>query len=195
MNQGNVTTIAIGGRPSHDPMSVIGGTQGGEVLPVSTAQLFVGITQKLAALSNNTRLIATVNQVLPPFSKPPPIQPVSLGDVTFNVRDNIAKGDETQTPLQFTRSPNADCRTFYKAQDLLNVTYTWSRITKGIADGGKGLCINGVIMSGANSSSNSSGGNGVQPGNTSAAVPPMSPLSSFAVATFALGAALSQFVF
>ncbi|KAF2234157.1 hypothetical protein EV356DRAFT_533206 [Viridothelium virens] len=160
MNQASVNTVAIGGRPNTNPMAVIGGTQGGEVLSIGTIQLFIGITQKLAALSNDTRLIAKVNQSLSPFVEPPPIQPVSLNSVTFNVRDNIAKGDESQTPLQFTRTPQAGCRTFYMAGDVLNVTYTWDRVAKGMASGGKSLCINGTSTSNRSSSRNSSSPNG-----------------------------------
>ena len=194
MNQGNVTTVAVGGRPDTTPMAVIGGTQGGEDLSVSTIQVFIGITQKLAALSNNTNLIAGLNRTLSSFLKQPPIPPVNLDAVTFNVRDNIAKGDESQTPLQFTRSPNADCRTFYMAGDILNVTYTWNRVAKGLAANGKGLCINGTITDGG-TSPESSISDGVQTATAGAAALSSSSKFTFEVITVVLGTTLPYLAF
>ncbi|KAI9698904.1 MAG: hypothetical protein M1820_007325 [Bogoriella megaspora] len=153
LNQGNVSGVAIGGLPTLSPMAVIGGTQGGEVISVATIQQFISTTQTLAALSNNDSLISLVNRTLTPFLQPPPLRPVSLDTgANFNIRDNIAEGDESMTPLQFTRSKDADCRTFHTKGDLLNVTYTWERVARGIARGGKGLCINGTIARSGGSS-------------------------------------------
>jgi hypothetical protein len=57
-------------------------------------------------------------------------------DGTVNFLDNTWPGSDV--PLQFQSMP-ADCRTFYTADDINNITKTWSRIAAGnitCVDGG-----------------------------------------------------------
>lgn len=59
---------------------------------------------------------------------------------------NIAKGNKSQTPLRFTRAPNAECRMYYMPEDIIVVQNTWERVARNIKNGGKGLCINGTWL-------------------------------------------------
>ncbi|KAI9692784.1 MAG: hypothetical protein M1820_009383 [Bogoriella megaspora] len=142
INQGNVTTVTAGGRPNLDPIAVIGGTQGGEELNFQFLQSLATQAMQTAASSSDEQTIAFVNKTLAPVNKSAPIVITSF---QFNNRDNIAKGDVSQMPLQFTKSPMADCRMFYMPGDMANVSYTWKRVAEGIKVGGKGLCVNGTI--------------------------------------------------
>ena len=152
VNQGNVTTVVAGGRPNRDPMALIGGVRGAQVMEYSTLADWASLAQLAAQLSNDTDAIATANRLLGPLMDPPPIQPVDAGSSSINLRDNIAQGDASLTPLQFTAGPYADCRFFYTPHDMLNVTWTWGRVAKGIAAGGKGFCVNGTIGNNTSSS-------------------------------------------
>lgn len=165
INQGKVTTVTAGGRPSLDPIAVIGGTQGGEALEYSLLKaLATGVVSQGAA-SLDAQKDAAVNRTLAPLLAQSPINFQSFG---VNGRDCIAQGDATQTPLQFTKSPVADCRMFYMPGDMFNVSYTWNRVAAGVAAGGKGLCVNGTI---AKSSGPAYGTPGVTPANANAAAP------------------------
>ncbi|KAL9086356.1 MAG: hypothetical protein Q9165_007142 [Trypethelium subeluteriae] len=153
INQGNVTTVTAGGRPNLDPIAVIGGTQGGEALDYTFLQdTLAPEAIQLAAKNGNKQASALVNKTLAPLIVPPPINITAFG---INIRDNIGQGDGSQIPLQFTKSPMADCRMFYMPGDTFNVSYTWKRVAEGIKAGGKGLCINGTITGHSSAASGS----------------------------------------
>ncbi|KAI9660320.1 MAG: hypothetical protein M1821_009670 [Bathelium mastoideum] len=154
INQGNVTTVTAGGRPNNGPMVAIGGVQGSNELDFSTIQGFAQSAIQVASLTagNNSAEGRETLKLLSPLAANPPIVLGSSG-ASLNARDNIADGDTTETPLQFTRL-YSDCRIFNTPGDVLNVTNTWTRIVNGIAAGGKGLCINGTIGRFADASGN-----------------------------------------
>ena len=135
-------------------MVVIGGVQGSNELPFSIIKKFARDSLEIVAYSTGSNSSDTQNalEVLGTLDSEPPIQLATSG-ASLNVRDNIADGDTTETPLQFTRL-YSDCRFFYTPGDIFNVTYTWSRIANGIAAGGRGLCINGTIGHFADASGN-----------------------------------------
>ncbi|KAI9700928.1 MAG: hypothetical protein M1820_006689 [Bogoriella megaspora] len=142
---------------------VLGGEAGSFAFIQILAKFVITQTQ-------NTSAADEIQKTLAPLLDYPPINPSTGLDAVMevNLRDNIAKDDESQTPLQFTQSPKANCRIFYMPGDVVNATSTWNRIAKGIAASGKGLCVNGTITRspGAYSAPNS---NGPQPGNANAA--------------------------
>ena len=148
INQGNVHTATAGGRPETKPMAVIGGTQGGEVF--SYVGLKATVQAAITALTNKSTTIAIEGgkaaalAVLSPLIKPAPIKYYPNPKApSVNLIDNVAQGDTSVTPLQFTKSPVADCRFFYMPEDILSVEYTWTRLIKGFGKGGKGLCVGG----------------------------------------------------
>jgi hypothetical protein len=48
----------------------------------------------------------------------------AYGNATVNFQDALRKGDSSQTPLQYRYEP-ADCRLYYTAEMLMDVTATW----------------------------------------------------------------------
>ena len=128
-------------------MAVIGSVQGGEILPYSEIKKAVEVTLTELELQNTSTKLdkAASAAILKPIVAPPPINYFPNADApSVNFLDNIAENDTTQTPLQFTRSPNAECRFFYMPQDIISVEYTWTRIAKGFQNNGEGLCVGGV---------------------------------------------------
>jgi hypothetical protein len=47
--------------------------------------------------------------------------------ITLNIKNGIAEGDETQTPLQFVYDA-ADCRIWWTAEMLFDVTAIWRKV-------------------------------------------------------------------
>lgn len=131
-------------------MAVIGSVQGGEVLP------YAGLKKQLQVVMaelEKPEVAAKVDKnataaIIKPIIAPPPLNYFpSKNEPSVNFLDNIAVNDITQTPLQFTRSPSAECRFFYMPQDIISLEYLWTRLAKGFQNNGKGLCIGGVAGS------------------------------------------------
>jgi len=172
INQGKVKTVTAGGRPKIGPISVIGGTQGANVLSYSIFKLLS--TAALAGIQDDQTLSpdekAKVKGLLSPLVQPAPIN--YSKDPSVNYLDNIGQGDKSMTPLQFNKSPTADCRFFYMPQDILGVENTWTRVAKGIRAGGTGLCINATPGNSVNGTI--TGGNGTVTGGKT----PPSPITT-----------------
>lgn len=150
-NQGGVRTIAIGGRPQPGPMQGIGGTKGAQVFSWDDIQVrmqaafFLGSPAQRAEW-NNTDLgrTAFATQL---FKRSAYQGGRIAGGV--NLKDNLRQGDASKTPLEFIYEA-ADCRMFFTAAMVSDVTQVW----KGVADrmfrtgGGKGLamCVEGSTM-------------------------------------------------
>ena len=186
-------TVTAGGRPTNSSMAVIGAVQGAEFLSFDSLQAFA--SDAIHASKNSSEgsgaNASSVGQLLQPLTSPAPVSvfPSAL-QPGLNFRDNIAQGDASLTPLQFTYMP-ADCRFFYMPADLLNVTNTWARVVQGVKAGGRGLCINGTM---GNFSTSSSSSTAAAPSATSS--PPVSgaartaPFGWAAAAIIALAMAL-----
>jgi hypothetical protein len=92
-------------------------------------------------------------------AEPPMLLDTSLGGSggygQLNFLDNMGPGSEV--PLQFQSTP-ANCRVFYIADDVADVTTTWARIA-----GGNYTCVDGgnPAVSPPGAAPKKSGGNGV----------------------------------
>ena len=147
INQGQVKTVVMGGRPNNQPMAVIGGVQGNQVLEVPAFQVEVqaAIDYQADSTGNSSKEADLTRKTLGALAATPPLLPDAGSKVSVNFLDGIAANDTTATPLQFSGGIAADCRTYYMHDDLFNLAYTWSRIAKGVKAGGKGLCVNGTM--------------------------------------------------
>ena len=149
INQGNVTTVTVGGRPNGQPMAVVGGVQGAQIFRAEDFPQFFGTAIQLQ--ENNTGYsspqAAEARRMFGRLAKQPPLFPDVTGAVSVNLLDNIAQNDSSVTPLQFSGGVAADCRMYYMPADILSMANTWSRVAKGIKAGGKSLCVNGTIGS------------------------------------------------
>lgn len=148
INQGRVKTVTMGGRPNNQPMAVIGGVQGGAVLPLAHLQSFAAeaIAYQVNATGNSSAVSADTRKLLQSLASPPPIITDDGADsVSVNLLDNIAENDTSMTPLQFSGGIAANCRIYYMPADITSMAYTWARVAKGVKAGGSGLCINGTL--------------------------------------------------
>ncbi|KAE8354716.1 hypothetical protein BDV28DRAFT_155975 [Aspergillus coremiiformis] len=135
--QAGVKSVAIGGRPSTDPMQGIGGIKGSNNFDFdylySLAQLAINASTpdqeppvNLTALTQLTNL---------------PIRR-SL-DNSINVRDNILRDNLAEgLPSQFVYE-KADCRLFYEPEMVVDVTAMWEAAAD--AAWGSKECVNGHL--------------------------------------------------
>lgn len=143
IRQAKIKTVTAGGRPNKNPIAVIGGTQGAQVSKFDDVKVLASVALDLVKEKVFAAFKDDAVKFLGPLVQPAPVK-VNTEVSQFNFRDNIAQGDQSFTPLQFS-SVKAECRFFYMPADILNVTNTWKRVIRGLSAGGKGLCINGNL--------------------------------------------------
>jgi hypothetical protein len=140
----------MGGRRNKSPMASIGGTQGAEVLKVSEIQAQAAAALNLIATSKkqSTKNDSEATDILNGLLETPPLN--FAGDMTtltLNFKDSLAA--DSDTPRQFQKGRQADCRVFYSSDDVLRVDSTWERIGRGdyeCADNGKKAWEQGSIV-------------------------------------------------
>jgi hypothetical protein len=140
VQQSNVRTIVVGGRPQLGPMVPVGGTKGTLVTPSEFLQaLAIYVTAQFA--DSDTQQIEWM-QVLPnPFA-------IAVSDASVNFQDNIRKGLESAgVPTQFLND-TASCRIWYTADMYLNVTSLWEK-TADVAWGNNGALDEGACVRGS----------------------------------------------
>lgn len=191
LRQGGAKSVVAGGRPNTKPMAIIGGTQGGEEQSMAVIQSYAKSAAEIFSATNKQSVISSVPgyETLKLLLQDTPLALwKGLDFQKVNIRDNIAPGDASMTPLQFVKM-EADCRMFYMARDLFDVGYTWQRVFDGVKKGGEGFCIdgtvskwgvgdsNGTVVGGSNGTVGSSGskgpaftGSGVSVANSARAV-------------------------
>ena len=144
--QGQVRQIVVGGRKQNAPMQAIGGTKGaedamfGEIVETFTAAyelvspIMKARSQQIYGGLDGWFVNATL-QALSRISEGP------LGQHgTFNLRNNIRKGDSTETPLQFVYEA-AVCRFFYTAEMYTDQELVWNTVYN--LAWGNGTCVPG----------------------------------------------------
>jgi hypothetical protein len=129
---GSVSTVVLGGQPSTKPMAVIGGVEGANDQQFDTlaewAQIAGETADKVGAslTSDDVDALEALTLSSPlAFGVPP----------SLNFLDSIYSGSDA--PMQF-RPANADCRVFYTAADVVNITNTWNKIA-----GSNFTCVDG----------------------------------------------------
>ncbi|OCK75754.1 peptidase S41 family protein, partial [Lepidopterella palustris CBS 459.81] len=139
VQEANVRTLAIGGRPRFGPMQSVGGTKGSLVLQ---AQYLTSLSAYVLEEFATTRQQVTAWEalLLPDFG-------INVNDATVNFQDNIRKGLESAgSPTQFIND-TAACRVWYTNEMYLNVSQVWSEVADVVwGNGGKldeGRCVPG----------------------------------------------------
>ncbi|KAL1623849.1 hypothetical protein SLS54_004312 [Diplodia seriata] len=118
--QGNVSSIAIGGRPQYAAQQAVGGVKGFNNFNWAAIQQWVYEAYDNANPEEQAKYNATYQANYTsyvPFNR-------AATDPNVNVRDGLRQGDDTGTPLQFTYEA-ADCRLFYTAEMTLDITAVW----------------------------------------------------------------------
>lgn len=128
--QGKVKSVAAGGRPQTGPMQALGGTKGSNVFGL--ASLFSTVSgvlnsapQSVVDAGKKTSL-ATIYE-LGEYVLFRSAAPLSSSAVTVNVKNNIAEGDDSQTPLQFVYEA-ADCRIWWTPEMIFDITAAWKKV-------------------------------------------------------------------
>ncbi|KAB8231134.1 hypothetical protein ETB97_008484 [Aspergillus alliaceus] len=135
--QGGVKSIAIGGRPSTDPMQGIGGIKGSNNFAFgyiySLAQLAIESATPGQQHSANWSALTELSTL--PTNR--------STDTSINVRDNILPDNlEDGLPSQFVYE-KADCRLFYEPEMVVDVTAMWEAAAD--AAWGSKECVNGHL--------------------------------------------------
>jgi hypothetical protein len=141
-----VKSVAMGGRPSTNPMQAVGGTKGSEVEVLSNIDLASQIAVSLlnTSITAGTPLLTRENITRLKEVMPTPLEnfpfPLATGSAnSINYRNTYTKIDET-TPTQFVYEL-ATCHLFHTAQTLVNPAVTWALAAN--ATWGSGSCVGG----------------------------------------------------
>lgn len=151
VQQSNVRTVVVGGRPQPGPMVPVGGTKGTLVTPSEFLQsLSAYVIAQFGTSRTEARRWA---QFVPnEFA-------VGVADAGVNFQDNIRLGKEgAGVPTQFLND-TASCRIWYQPEMYLNVTALWDR-TAQVAWGNGGALDEGACVSGSVTSREAQTGGG-----------------------------------
>ncbi|KAF8851590.1 hypothetical protein BDZ45DRAFT_750549 [Acephala macrosclerotiorum] len=149
-SQGGVRSVAVGGRAQTGPMQGVGGSKGAQELPYEILETYRDDVPIVASLLKNPPAMPTGVSIPPSLSDYTPLGSKARLNVggRVNFRNNIRDGDTSQTPLQFVYEA-ANCRIFYEAEDIFDMSNLWNRVANVTWGGAK--CVDG--------SSGGSGGN------------------------------------
>lgn len=146
--QAHVQTIAVGGRPQNAPMQGVGGSKGSQLLPFDTLWFFAQRTLKTAEALDGPEIMAKLNQTnvgaiynahqMYKRSAFKDSQTSLWGGV--NSLNNLRKGDDTDTPLEFIYEA-ADCRLFYTLATYVDPVALWKRAVD--SKWSNGACVSG----------------------------------------------------
>lgn len=161
--QAKVKSITMGGRPQAGPIQYIGGVKGSQVFNLPALMLYIdgfydnadGASVKAANTTGLKTLFELGEYVQ--LRSAYPVGPQASEAVSFNLENSIAEGDATTTPLQFVYEA-ADCRLWWQAGDLLDITNLWSRVAAN-AFGLNGTEVFGQCVSGSTNAPSSLSGN------------------------------------
>ena len=117
--QTQVPSVVFGGRPQNGSMAGVGAVKGFNTLTFSDIQLVTSFALDIADMFNVT---VPKNLSLPSINNPP-LYPALARINSGNI---IRKGDNTNTPTQYLYDA-ADCRLFWTAENLIDVTTIWTR--------------------------------------------------------------------
>lgn len=197
VQQSQVKTLVVGGRPQLGPMVPVGGTKGTLVIPSEYLQaLSAYIIQDFA--TSRTEARDWVSFVPNPFG-------IAVSDASINFQDNIRAGLEAGgIPTQFLND-TASCRIWYEPDLYLNVTRLWEKAAS-VAWGKDGAldeaaCVQGSVtkreaQTGQGEGNPSSTGNGTAQGGSDKkdAAPSLRPVGGkwFAVVVCAVVVGMSS---
>ena len=135
-HQAGVQTVAAGGLPSNGPMQTPSGSRGAQAYTFENLDTDIAIAKETNASAGNFLPERQVD--------------VSISYASFNIRDQVRKGEST--PLQFVYEA-ANCRIFYTKETVYNFGNLWRYAANAIWTKPE-LCVQGStgIASNGNSS-------------------------------------------
>lgn len=139
-NVAGVKAVAVGGRPEEKPMQAVTGSKGGEVMPLFVFPEYAGLLLNISS-PIGISTIKSNDATLTKIANVPRIA-VRAGDSSTRVQsqDQIRKGDNTATPLQFIYDA-ADCKIFYTPETYSDPDLAWKQAWDAFSDDSK--CVSG----------------------------------------------------
>ncbi|KAF2471196.1 uncharacterized protein BDR25DRAFT_342528 [Lindgomyces ingoldianus] len=142
--QGGVQQVVVGGKPTTGPMQGVAGSKGAQVYTFTQVSDEASIAfNSLPAYQeelNKTELGALVYAERPLMRTAYQANGQSLS--VINLRDNIRINDTSGIPLEFIYEA-ADCRLFYTADMIRDVTNTWKKTVDARWGDTKATCVEG----------------------------------------------------
>ncbi|KAF2263646.1 hypothetical protein CC78DRAFT_518116 [Lojkania enalia] len=139
--QGGVQQVVIGGKPENGPMQGVAGSKGAQVYSFDSVQfeayrVYAGLPDQRERL-NQTDLGSLIWADRPLYRS----AWGQTGTISgVNLRDNIRKGDDSVTPLEFVYEA-ADCRLFYTAEMVRDVEAVWKKTVDARWGDAKATCV------------------------------------------------------
>ncbi|KAF2119140.1 hypothetical protein BDV96DRAFT_487670 [Lophiotrema nucula] len=142
--QGGVQQVVVGGKPETGPMQGVSGSKGAQVYTFTQVQqeaatAYINLPDQQEAL-NETDLGALVFANRPLYRSA--YQESGMTSSVVNLRDNIRKGDDTVTPLEFVYEA-ADCRLFYTTDMVRDVEAVWKKTVDARWGDAEKTCVDG----------------------------------------------------
>jgi hypothetical protein len=131
--QTQVPSVVFGGRPQYGQMQAVGSVRGFDVIEFSEIK---SITMSSLEIANLYHISVPETLTLPSTAD----NPLKVSLASINSGNIIRLGDETNTPTEFLYDA-ADCRLFWTAENLIDVTTIWQRAA--IYRWGNGACVQG----------------------------------------------------
>ncbi|KAL2061599.1 hypothetical protein VTL71DRAFT_6976 [Oculimacula yallundae] len=143
INQMNIKTTVIGGRPQTGPMQSIAGVEGAQVFSFTDLAVAAAAVIELAPTDRKAELRAGDTGTLAEgYAITRALSPASPGSVNGK---NSFSATDSQTPLQFTMEP-ANCRIYYTAQMLSSPELTWKKAVDATWTNPTQFCVESSVM-------------------------------------------------
>ncbi len=126
--EAGVRTVAVGGRPLEAPMQAVGGVKGNEVKKLSELQEMWN-EYVVPNTGKPESLLSIPKELEPglPTAGSPPLMPVDLSKMQINFRNSHPENMADGVPAHFMYEA-ANCRRFYKAEYLTDMTAMWKDV-------------------------------------------------------------------
>jgi len=147
--QTQVPSVVFGGRPQYGPMQAVGSVRGFDVIEFSEIKSITTGSLEIAKLYN---ISVPMSLTLPSTAD----SPLKISLASINSGNIIRLGDETNIPTEFLYDA-ADCRLFWTAENLIDITTIWQRAA--VYRWGNGACVQGSL-----GNTTTSGGSGLRNG-------------------------------
>ncbi|KAK5048530.1 hypothetical protein LTR84_005620 [Exophiala bonariae] len=125
-NQGRVKSIALGGRPQTGPMQGIGATKGSQVFGGNYLNIITELFNDAGNMNITNHAQIAKGTAFESWDPAVAVTRSNKG-LSINGRNHYRIDDTTQTPLQFVYEAS-DCRIWYTAEMIADITLLWERI-------------------------------------------------------------------
>lgn len=173
-HEAGVQVVAVGGRPTTGPMQGVSGSRGARSMSLTTLDAHIEFVQEDLVAEGN----ASDANFLPNRTAANEVYTI---DASINLRDQIRKGEDANTPTQFLYEA-ADCRIFWTPATVFNYSALWQYVADAIWKNST-LCVAGSTVHASKTASGSDGDDDSGT-TTSSATPALSSSSTFNISSY-----------